>query len=75
MIRVHKDLILGRAEVVAIKGVRCKARIFSGGTVGVCHSLFVRDVRLEVIGIGVEGRLVLRKGKGRNGVLYLLLPD
>jgi hypothetical protein len=74
MLRAHKDLIMGRAEVVAIDGVRCAVRIFSGRTVGVCQLLSIKDVRLPMVGIGVEGRLVLRSGKAGD-VQYLLLPD
>jgi hypothetical protein len=73
--RVHKDLILGRAEIVGIDGRQCRVRIFSGRTPGTFHWLAVSDVRLELIGVGVEGRLVIRTDRRNYDVRYFLLPD
>jgi hypothetical protein len=73
--RTHKDLILGRAEIVAITGRRCRVRISNGRTLGTFHRLEVSDVRLEMVGIGAEGRLVIRTDRSHNGIRYLLLPD
>ena len=73
--RAHKDLILGRAEIVAMDGRRCRIKILSGRTSGAFHWLAVSDVRLEMVGIGAEGRLVIRTDRSHNDFRYLLLPD
>jgi hypothetical protein len=52
--RTHKDLILGRAEIVTMDGRGCRVRILSGRTSGTFHWLAVSDVRLEMVGIGAE---------------------
>jgi len=73
--RTHKDLILGRAEIVAMDDRRCRVRIISGRTTGTFHRLAVSDVRLEKVGIGAEGRLVIRTDRAPNAIRYFLLPD
>ena len=73
--RAHKDLIVGRAEIVAVDGRQCRVRIFCGRTPGTFHWLAASDVRLEMVAIGVEGRLVIRADRPNNHVRYFLLPD
>jgi hypothetical protein len=75
LMRRHRDLILGRAEIVAIDGRQCRVRIFSGRTPGTFHWLAVNDVRLEMAGIGAEGRLVIRTDRPSDDVRYFLVPD
>jgi hypothetical protein len=73
--RIHKDLILGRAEITGISGRRCRVRIICGRTPGTFHWLEVGDVRLEMVEIGAEGRLVIRTDRSHDGIRYFLLPD
>jgi hypothetical protein len=73
--RTHKDLILGRAEIVGITGRLCRVMIISGRTAGTFHRLAVSDVRLEKVGIGEEGRLVIRTDRAPNAIRCFLLPD
>ena len=73
--RAHKDLIVGRAEIVAVESRQCRVRIFSGRTPGTFHWLAASDVLLDMVGIGVEGRLVIRADRPNNDVRYFLLPD
>jgi hypothetical protein len=75
LMRVHTDLILGRAEIVAVDGRQCRVRIFSGRTPGTFRWLAVSDVRLELIGVGAEGRLVIRTDRPNNDIRFFLLPD
>jgi hypothetical protein len=49
--------------------------IISGRTAGTFHRLAVSDVRLEKVGIGAEGRLVIRTDRAPNAIRYFLLPD
>jgi len=69
--RTHKDLILGRAEIVGITGRLCRVMIISGRTAGTFHRLAVSDVRLEKVGIAEEGRLVIRTDRAPNAIADL----
>jgi len=73
MLRMHTDLILGRAEVVEMHNTRCLVRILTGPTAGVCHWLPAVNLQFDA-GVGAEGRLVLRATHDTD-VQYILLPD